>query len=107
MRYKSNYLAIMRGRLRKLIQMIHNITLSSQISPRPYSHATYHQENVVRVSRDVNQSKLSGRVDSGCRLLPSCSTANTLHLQSEEGDTAKPWHRIHHTLHYIYDTKRK
>lgn len=32
---------------------------------------------------------------------------NTLHLQSEEGDTAKPWHRIHHTLHYIYDTKRK
>lgn len=32
---------------------------------------------------------------------------STLHVQSDEGDTAKPWHRIHCTLHYTYDTKHK
>lgn len=66
--------------------MIH-ITLSSQVSPLGFSHATHHQTRVFRVVCDENQLKLLmvGR----CCLSPSGLTANTLHRQSEEGDTAK------------------
>lgn len=63
-----------------------------------------------RVSCDVKPVKTVNQLSMMVAVvvcLLAVQLLNTLHLQSEEGDTAKPWHRIHHTLHYIYDTKCK
>ncbi len=61
----------------------------------------------VKPVKTVNQLSVTVVVVVVVVHLLAVQLLNTLRRQSEEGDTAKPWHRIHHTLHYIYDTKRK
>lgn len=64
-----------------------------------------HMQHITR-GRVTTKNCQSTVSDGGHRRLPpSCSTAE--HPASTEwrgGTLQKPWHRIHHILHYIYDT---